>query len=205
MPRRYLRGMNCGARPFEGTEKSQILAALTGYSAQRDRALIQLGVYSGLRVSSLLALKVGDVINGRRFHPRLRVARRNLKGKHAGLDIPLHPVAKIALGRWLVERRSRGERLLPTAPLFPSRQGKAQPLSRRRAREIIQEAAARAGLPPGISTHSWRKTFAGRLYEATGHNILLVSRALNHRQLATSISYLRWKLDEKADAAILSL
>ncbi len=197
--------MNCGARPFEHNEKQLILAQLTGDYRWRDRALVQVGVYTGLRVSSLLALRVGDVFDGKRFLPRLRVARRNLKGKHAGLDIPLHPVAKIALGRWLSERRARGERLRPTALLFPSRQGRSQPISRRRAREIIQSVTNRAGLPPGISTQSWRKTFAGKLYDATGHNILLVSRALNHRQVSTSITYLRFKLDEKAHAAILSL
>ncbi len=90
-------------------------------------------------------------------------------------------------------------------PVFLSREGSRAPLSRRRAQEIIQGASYAAGLPPGISTHSWRKTFAARIYETSGHNLLLVSKALNHRQLATSIHYLSWKLNERADAAILSL
>lgn len=203
--------MSCGARPFESNEKQRLLAQFTGPSRWRNHALVQLGAYSGLRVSSLLALRIGDVFDGRRFHVRLRVARRNLKGRREGLNLPLHGVAKIALGRWLVTLRRRGIALDPALPLFRSREGGpayaagAKALSRRRAQEIIQTAAARAGLPVGISTHSWRKTFAGRLYELSGHNILLVSKALNHRQLATSIRYLSWKLNEKADAAILAL
>lgn len=167
--------------------------------------MVQLGVYSGLRVSSILSLRVGDVFDGARFRPRLRIARRNLKNRREGLDLPFHPVAKIAIGRWLVQLRRKGAALDPAMPVFLSRAGSRTPLSRRRAQEIILGAACRAGLPAGISTHSWRKTFAARIYEISGHNILLVSKALNHRQLATSIHYLSWKLNERADAAILSL
>ena len=44
------------------------LASLNGRYALRDRALIILGVRSGLRISELLALKVGQVWNGQRPH-----------------------------------------------------------------------------------------------------------------------------------------
>lgn len=197
--------MSCGARPFENEEKETLLAALTGRYRWRDRAMVQLGVYSGLRLGSVLALSVGDVFDGKRFHPRLRIARRMLKNRREGLDLPFHPTAKFAIGRWLVILRRRGVKLNPHTPVFLSREGGGKALSRRRAQEIIQDAARKAGLPAGISTHSWRKTFAGKIYELGGHNILLVSKALNHRQLSTSIHYLSWKLYERADAAILSL
>ena len=197
--------MSCGARPFENNEKERLIAKIEGTYRLRDRAMVQLGMYSGLRVSSILSLRVGDVWDGSRFRPRLRIARRNLKGKKEGLNLPFHKVARFAIGRWLVCLRRRGLELNPAMPVFLSREGSSKALSRRRAQEIIQAAAYAAGLPAGISTHSWRKTFAGKLYEISGHNILLVSKALNHRQLATSIHYLTWKLNERADAAILSL
>jgi len=197
--------MSCGARPFENDEMERLFAHLTGEHRWRDRALVQLGVYSGLRVGTLLALRVGDVFDGMRFRLRLRIARRNLKGRREGIDIPFHPVAKVAIGRWLVQLRLAGIALDPAMPVFRSREQRGGALSRRRAQEIVRDAAQRAGLPAGISTHSWRKTFAGRLYEGSGHNILLVSKALHHRQLSTSIHYLSWKLNERADAAILAL
>lgn len=197
--------MSCGARPFENTEKELLLASFAGRYCWRDRAMVQMGAYSGLRVGSLLALTVGDLFDGVRFRPRLRIARRNLKNRREGLDLPYHPTAKFAIGRWLVQLRRRGGKLDLAMPVFLSREGGGRALSRRRAQEIIQAAAWKAGLPAGISTHSWRKTFAGKIYERSGHNILLVSKALNHRQLSTSIHYLSWKLNERADAAILSL
>lgn len=197
--------MSCGARPLEKSEIKKMLEVFEGHYHLRNRAMVQTGLYTGLRLGSVLSLKIGDVWDGQRFRERVRVARRNLKGKFAGIDLPLHPAARFALGRWLVTLRSRGVKLTPDRPVFLSREGGVKPLSRRRAQEIVQEGARRAGLGFGVSTHSWRKTFAGRLYEATGHNILLVSRALNHRQLSTSITYLAWKLNERADAAILAL
>jgi integrase len=197
--------MSCGARPFENTEKEILLAGLTGRYQWRDRAMVQLGSYSGLRLGSVLVLVVGDVFDGKRFRPRLRIARRNLKNRREGQNLPFHPVAKFAIGRWLVTLRQRGVALYPQMPIFLSREGSAKAVSRRRAQEIVQDAADRVGLPAGISTHSWRKTFAGKIYERSGHNILLVSKALNHRQLSTSIHYLSWKINERADAAILSL
>jgi integrase len=197
--------MSCGARPFETDEKERLFAKLEGSYRLRDRAMVQLGIYSGLRVSSILSLRVGDVFDGRRFRTRLRIARKNLKGQREGLNLPFHPVARIAIGRWLVQLQRRGLKLDPAMPVFLSREGSWIPLSRRRVQEIVRAAATKAGLPVGISTHSWRKTFAARIYERSGRDILLVPKALNHRQLSTSIHYLSWKLNEKADEAILAL
>jgi hypothetical protein len=86
--------------------------------------MVQLGIYSGLRVSFILSLKVGDVFHGRRFRIRLRIARKNLKGQRGGLDLPFHPVARIAIGRWLVHLRRRGVKLDPAMPVFLSRESR---------------------------------------------------------------------------------
>jgi len=201
---RYLERMHTGARPLTSDETTRLLSAFGGQYRLRNRALVQAGLYTGLRIGSLLVLKIGDVWDGQRFRRRLRIARRNLKGKPAGLDMPLHPAARFAIGRWLATLRKAGAPIDSQSPLFGSREG-GQSLSRRRAQEIVNEAARIAGLGFGVSTHSWRKTFAGRLYEATGHNLLVVSKALHHRQLSTSLQYLGWKLEEKAEAAILGL
>ncbi len=196
--------MHTGARPLTPAETTRLLSAFDGQYRFRNRALVQAGLFTGLRLGSLLALKIADVWDGRRFRDRLRVARRNLKGRHSGLDMPLHPAARFAIGRWLVALRRSGAPLHPQSPLFGSREH-SNALSRRRAQEIINEAAAKAGLGYGVSTHSWRKTFACRVYESTGHNILVVCRALHHRQISTSVAYLRWALEEKTEAAILGL
>ena len=50
--------MSCGARPFENNEKERLIAKLNGTYRLRDRAMVQLGMYSGLRVNSILSLRV---------------------------------------------------------------------------------------------------------------------------------------------------
>ena len=143
---------------------------------------------------------------GSDFERSVRVARRSMKGKRESFVVPLHPRAKRAIARWLVTMRHQGQELDPKAPLFSSRQ-QGRAMSARMAQIIISEAAIRAGLGEGISTHSWRKTFASRLYDATGHCLLTVGAALAHSpaDVRTTARYLRFRINEKANDAVLNL
>jgi len=76
------------------------LSKLTGRHALRNRALVTLGVRSGLRISELLSLKVGQVWDGKKTVSRFYVSRQATKGKDAGACIVLHPDAARALTRW---------------------------------------------------------------------------------------------------------
>ncbi len=199
--------MYCGARPFESQDETiRFLAAIEGTFRRRDRALVTLGLYSGLRVASALSLQVGDVYDGRRFRKTIRVARKAMKGKRASFVIPLHPRAAIAIGRWMVELRRRGINLDPHLPIFLSRQ-RGHAMTVRMAQTMIAKAVKKAGLASGLSSHSWRKTFAIRIYEGSGHCLMTVAEALAHgsSDLRTTARYLRFRLTEKADQAILNL
>src|SRR5277367_6108452 len=77
------------------------LANLKGRFALRDRALVTLGVRTGLRISELLALRVGQVWDGKTTVARFYVARRATKGQRAGASIVLHPDAAHAVTRWI--------------------------------------------------------------------------------------------------------
>jgi len=79
--------MNCNARPLEKTELEKLLAAFAGPCRAREPAMVQTGLYTGMQLGSVLVLRIGDVSDGRRFRPRVRVARRHLKGRHAGVDL----------------------------------------------------------------------------------------------------------------------
>lgn len=52
-----------------------------------------------------------------------------------------------------------------------------------------------------VGTHSFRKFFAGRIYEASGHDAELVREILQHGSLATTQRYLRVS-SERVDAAL---
>jgi hypothetical protein len=82
------------------------------------------------------------------------------------------------------QRAGRGP-LKPNDPLFFSPRGGAdgQPHAIRRsmAQKIIKKALSRiASEPQGVSSHSLRKSWGLRLYEASGHDLMIVRDGLGH-------------------------
>jgi integrase len=55
-----------------------------------------------------------------------------------------------------------------------------------------------------ISTHSMRKTFARRVYEASGHDLIRTQRALGHSSPVTTARYLETD-SEALDRLILEV
>lgn len=183
-----------GARPFKDkAEISQLITHINGRFASRDKAMVIFAKRSGLRITELLSITLGDVFDGRRFHETFQVQRRNTKGKREGRRLPLHHEAKIAIARWLVELRREGVALDAHRPLFVSRQGGGlRPIGRKMAHRIITKASARAGLAAGISCHSTRKYVAQEVYRMSGNCLIRTAAVLGHRGgVATTWRYIR--------------
>jgi integrase/recombinase XerD len=157
-------------------------------ASARDRAIIEMLYGSGLRVSELINLPVkaapipgatSMVVLGKGDKERL---------------IPVGDAAMRALQEYLVLR----PHLLPPAPaarakaepwLFPSRRAADGKLTRRRVVQILEEAAARAGLPPDLVTpHVLRHAFATHLVEG-GADLRAVQSLLGHADIATTQIY----------------
>ncbi len=119
------------------------LANLHGRYALRDRALVTLGVRTGLRISELLALKVGQVWDGKRTVARFYVAGQATKGKHAGASIVLHPDAAKAVARWI---KAGGLAANPQGYLFPSQKNAGRRLGRKSAWGLLHSAFQKAGV-----------------------------------------------------------
>ena len=173
----------------------------------RDSLLIVLGFNTGLRISELLSLKVGDVSLGGVPRSVLRVPRRNLKGGrgvHANAvrsrSIPINQPANEAIGVALAARHNA----LDSEPLFRSRKG-GRSLTRRQACRIIRDTFRAAGLDPSRvwSAHSLRRRYARRIFDTTG-NIEVVRNALSHRWVTTTQAYVGLG-EEDAAAAIVAL
>ncbi len=56
-----------GARPLTDSEVHQVSNSFRGRFAHRDRTLFVLGIKTGLRISELLSLTVGDVLQHGRW------------------------------------------------------------------------------------------------------------------------------------------
>jgi integrase len=70
----------------------------------RDKTLfiLAVGLKTGLRISELLSLKVGDVYQYGRLADVVYVERKHMKQKLEGRAIPLHQDAKVALSVWVL-------------------------------------------------------------------------------------------------------
>ena len=111
------------------------------------------------------------------------------------------PELSRALESYLAYLKKRYE-ITPDLPLFLSRQdnadGTARSLCRESARKIIRAAFARAGVVDDgrLGTHSLRKTFARRVYENSGHDLLVLKKALGHSDVQVTQKYLEVSEDE---------
>jgi integrase/recombinase XerC len=169
-PKREKRG-RVWLRPDEYTK---LLGAAGGN--MRDYCILQLFLQTGVRVSELVGLDVGDVdLTGK----LLRV--RQGKGQQSR-DIPLEKKAITALRNWLDLRA-----FVPTTEaLFPNRYG--QRLSDRSVRELLTTYRQAAGITKKATPHSLRHTFAS--YKAKkGVPLPMLKDMLGHQNLATTQIY----------------
>lgn len=192
-----------GCRPLDESEVQKTLTAFRGPFACRDRALFLLGVRSGFRISEMLSLRLIHVAPRGRLVERVAVERQHMKRKFEGRTVLLHPEAKAALGAWIEELHDNGYMTSDTF-VFQSRKGRNGALSREQAYRVLVAAFERAGLEGSLGTHSMRKTFANRVHDRLGRDLLKTQRALGHKNINSTVSYLSFN-EEEIDEAILGM
>jgi site-specific recombinase XerD len=137
---------------------------------------------AGLRVSEVVALKVGDIDSERML---LRVEQgKGRKDRHAMLS----PQLLEQLRAWWREGRRRGA-LLPAGWLFPGRNS-IEPLSTRQLNRAVHAAAEAAGIKKRVSPHTLRHSFATHLLEQDT-DIRVIQVLLGHAKLDTTARYTR--------------
>ena len=137
---------------------------------------------AGLRVSEVVALKVGDIDSERML---LRVEQgKGRKDRHAMLS----PQLLDQLRAWWREGRRRSA-LLPAGWLFPAR-NPIEPLSTRQLNRAVHAAAEAAGIKKRVSPHTLRHSFATHLLEQD-IDIRVIQVLLGHAKLDTTARYTR--------------
>ena len=192
-----------GCRSFKDQEANLISKSFGGQYAARDRAVFAVGRYTGERISAILQLKVGEVVQAGRIVDAVTYRRANRKGKVEGRTVRLHPEAKAALAEW-INQLARGTVLTADEFIFQSRKGQNKPISRVQYHRILKEAVQANELSGKIATHSMRKTFADRIYEALDRDIFRTQKALGHKNINSTVQYLSFK-EADIEAAILAM
>ncbi len=166
-------------------EVDRLLAAAgarDGGEGVRLACMVELIYASGLRISELTALPLAALARDPAY---LIVTGKGGKDRLA----PLNLQARAAVKAWLEVRKDflpKGDKANPW--LFPSR-GKAGRLTPRRFAQLLDEAAADAGIDPArVSPHVLRHAFATHLLEG-GADLRVVQKLLGHADIATTQIY----------------
>jgi len=147
--------------------------------AHRDGILFQLYGYAGLRRSEALQLRVNDYDpSGNTVHVRQGKGRQPRR-------LPLSISLGAQLNHWVAQIHSA-----PASRqwLFSGPTGR-DPLTDRQVNLRFALWRLRADLAPTFTIRSLRAGFATTLYAAS-HDLVMVSRALGHRDLRPTLRYL---------------
>jgi site-specific recombinase XerD len=177
-----------GTRPLTTDEIIAVSRQFDGVFEVRNRSLFLLGVSVGGRISELLALRISDVWQNEQAVSDLLFEKGVVKGKETARMIPVNSDGRQAVTELIQWHKEQFSELDPWRPLFMSRQGGGA-LSRSHAHRILERAFQKAGLNVKLATHSLRKTFAQRCYDACG-DIHQVSELLGHRNVETTKRYI---------------
>lgn len=182
------------ARPFTEPEFISLMKHFTSHGRTRDAALLALGCGTGFRIQELLAVNVGHIWLGQAVAPEITLARRDLKGGKGTYRRAVRS-RRVPLGEGVRKALATHLAIIGTGdsarPLFgTSRSGEAG-MDRSQAFRTLVNACAACGIDTArISTHSMRKTFARRVYAASGHDLIRTQRALGHSSPMTTARYL---------------
>ena len=149
------------------------------FAAARDGALVELIYSGGLRISEAMGANYGDVDWGR------CVLLVRGKGKKERLA-PIGGPALEALRRYLPFRRDAGGGRDNLSPLFLNRFGER--LTPRSFQRNLKAYLLEAGLPPDLTPHKLRHSFATHLLDA-GADLRSVQELLGHKNLSTTQVY----------------
>jgi integrase/recombinase XerD len=147
------------------------MAAVTPNLRHKTAILMLYG--SGLRLSELLAARVGDldvdrlllrVVHAKGRKDRLTLVSRKLQDPLADLTFERHP----------------------GAPLFASNRG--GPWAPRTVQKFVAAAARKAGVEGKVTPHSLRHAFATHLLEG-GTDLRIIQELLGHTDVRTTMRY----------------
>lgn len=150
--------------------------------ALRQSAIVVILLNTGLRVSELCDLKLGDVQNG------ILTVKWGKGGKRR--EVPMNEQARVALNAWLEVRKSKSEYLFET--------------TQRMGRQLVQWHMAELGKRLGfrLTPHLLRHTFGKRLADK-GIPLDRIAKLMGHSDINTTMIYTMPSLEDLRQAVKL--
>lgn len=170
--------------PIRDVEKIEAMKKELLRSSQRDHLMFVIGINLGLRISDLLALKVGDVAGKDAYTLR---EEKTGKTRRVNLKAVRQAIADYTDG------------MSADAYLFTSRNsgsdGESRPIDRTQAYRILNDAARKVGIQDAIGTHTLRKTFGYHHYKKF-KDVATLQEIFNHSSPSITKRYIGIRQDE---------
>ena len=147
--------------------------------ALRDRLIVEMLYATGIRVSELCGMDVGDVDTGNRV---IRVLGKGNKQR----TVPFGRPALAALDAWLADGRPALATVESGPALLLGPRGRR--LDPRQARTVVHQTVGAVDGAPDIGPHGLRHSAATHLLEG-GADLRVVQELLGHSSLATTQLY----------------
>lgn len=148
--------------------------------------IFMIGIYSGLRISDILNLKVNDVKEKDKI-----TVREKKTGKRK--EFPLQDIVIKTIETYLNKRNDKFVYADYEDYLFIGKKGCR--MCRSQVYRILNTAAAECDLNIDVGTHTMRKTFAYHMYKQS-NDIVLVQRLLNHSSPSITLRYIGIEQEE---------
>jgi integrase len=175
-------------QPIRDLNKIREIEKILRKSNVRNYIMFKLGIYSGLRISDILQLKVRDIRNQEYF-----ILREQKTGKPKRMKI--QPQLLQELNEYIKDKPNE-------AYLIGSQKTYNKPIDRIQAYRILNKAANMVGIQNEIGTHSMRKTFGYHFYKKystddnTGRALTILQDIFNHSTPHVTLRYIGIAQDE---------
>lgn len=148
------------------------------FKSVRDKAMLEVLYATGIKVSELIELSVGDI--------NLQIGILHLKNEKKERIVPLYPAAVRSVANYLVNVRPAIVLNENEDKLFTNMNGKA--MSRQGFWKIIKHYAETAGIHKDITPHTLRHSFAAHLLE-NGAKLSDIKEMLGHSDISSTQIY----------------
>ena len=177
----------CEKAKNKGIEKNQIIPV-------RNWFMIELGLFTGLRVNEMVNLKINDLhLNDNQSSLIVREGKGN-KSRTIFFPETFKKECLFYL-KWK-------NKCLPGQYLFTNSKG--EKLSKRILQKSFKKCMKSAGLESHYSIHCLRHTYGSHLYKSSNHNLRLVQEQLGHSSIRTTQVYANL-MDEEIKEALEEL
>lgn len=151
--------------------------------AARNRAMLLMTHWSGMRVGEVAALRISDVLDTQgRVREEIRLDAAQTKGRHARVVFVNEKLRK-EIAKYLDQRPVAN----PEHKLFYTQKRMRAGFSANTLSQHFHHLYRQAGIE-GASSHSGRRSFATAL-ASRGVGVRVLMRALGHRNISSTILY----------------